>query len=386
MGKALGGSNSPATPVNTGLKIIYGVGQVANVTKIILFGMFSLFFYTTVMGLSGTLVGIATAIGLLWDAIIDPVIGTLSDATRNRWLGKRHGYMLFGAVGMGVAFWIFFSPPQSLGTTGLFCWVLTANLLVRTMSSVFSIPYYALGAELSQDYHERTSISAYRAAAALIGTMAVAGLTFILFFPMPPDGGDPKLDAANYRAMGLVYGVMMSVVGLASTVGTLSCRQFNPERPSDRRMPSLGHIFENSCLALKNPSFRMLFFSYSFFFLGTVINGTLAIHFLTYYAEIVDSKALSTFQFVFYTCATAGIFCWLKVSKTFEKRPLYLAGMVATALIMGSSFIFLGKGRPLGTGSIEPLLIGGGIAGFFASVLWVIPASMIADIADQDQL
>lgn len=122
------------------------------------------------------------------------------------------------------------------------------------------------------------------------------------------------------------------------------------------------------------------------FFLGVVINGTLAIHFLTYYAEITASRDVSAFQLAFFLGALVGVFCWLRASKTIEKRMLYFLGSMGTALVMGSAFVFLGEGHLLGTGSLTPLLFGNCVAGFFASILWIIPTSMIADAADQDEL
>jgi GPH family glycoside/pentoside/hexuronide:cation symporter len=382
----IGRINPPVTPqVGLWVKGIYGVGQIANSVKTIVFGIFSLFFYTTVMGLPGTLVGVASAIGLLWDAIIDPVIGTLSDKAEGR-LGKRHGFMLVGAAGMGVSFWAYFSPPQALSSQVLFVWLLATNLLVRTMSSVFSIPYYALGAELSQDYHQRTSISGIRGGFALFGTLATAVLSFVLFFPALPQGGDLKLNVEGYRAMGLFCGLVMSVVAAVSSFGTLSHRQFVCHKPGKPLPNGRRHFFSNTLLALRNRSFRMLFLSYSIFFLGTVINATLAIHFLTYYVRITTSKSLSAFHLAFYVGALLGVVFWLRISRMVEKHWLYFTGTLSTATVMCCAFIFLGEGHLFGVGSLSPVLVGSWLAGFFASVLWIIPPSMIADIADQDEL
>ena len=374
-----------ASRVGLWLKVVYGLGQVPNAIKGILFGIFSLYFYTTVMGLSGSLVGIAMAIGLVWDAIIDPVIGTLSDNLEGR-LGKRHGFMLFGAAGMGVSFWAYFSPPPNLSTYSLFAWLLVTNLLVRTMTSIFGIPYYALGAELSKDYHERTSISGFRGAFALAGTVMTAALSFILFFPGTIQGGDPKLNIEGYWAMGLFSGLVMTLGGLVSTFGTLSYRQFVCHKNKLSFAGTLHYFFANTTLALRNPSFRMLFISYSIFFLGTVVNATLSIHFLTYYVRITASKALSLFHLSFFLAALVGVVFWLRVSRMIEKRWLYFAGILSTSMVMGCAFLVFGEGRLFGTGNLPPLLIGNGIAGFCASVLWIIPASMIADIADEDEL
>jgi len=94
---------------------------------------------------------------------------------------------------------------------------------------------------------------------------------------------------------------------------------------------------------------------------------------------------VSAFQLAFFLGALAGVFCWLRVSKILEKRWIYFLGTAGTATMMGSAYVFLGEGHLLGTGSLTPLLFGNCVAGFFASTLWIIPSSMIADVADQDE-
>ena len=372
-------------PVGLWFKTVYGAGQIASAMKTVLFGLFSLYFYTTVMGLSGTLVGIASAIGLLWDAIIDPVIGTMSDHARSRF-GKRHIFMLVGSAGMGVSFWMFFSPPRDLATGALFAWLLAANLLVRTMASIFCIPYYALGSDLSQDYNERTTITGIRGGLGLFGTMGTAVLTFLLFFPATSQGGDPKLHVEGYRAMGFFCGLVMSLVGLLSTLGTLPCRQVSTGEDEWRSGETLARFFAGIVASLRNASFRIVLGSYSIFFLGVVINGTLAIHFLTYYVEITESRDVSAFQFAFFVGALAGVAFWMRLSRIVDKHLLLFTGTLGTAVVMGCAFFLLGKGHLFGLRSLLPLLFGHGLAGFFASILWIIPTSMIADVVDEDEL
>lgn len=367
------------------VKVIYGIGSIPNALKTILFGLFTLYFYTTVMGLRGTAVGIATAIGLVWDAIIDPIIGALSDNMQSRF-GKRHGLMLIGSAGMGVSFWMYFSPPANICAEALFSWLLVTSILVRTMTSLFCIPYYALGAELSQDYHERTSITGIRGMFALLGTLATATLCFILFSPVLLQEVDPKRTIDGYRTMGLLTGFAMTLVGLTSTFGTLSYRQHPAIQDVLPVRNAVRDFFFNTLAAFRNPSFRSIFTSYSIFFLGTVINASLAIHFLTYYVNITASAALSVFQLSFYLGALAGVAYWLRVSRRLEKRSLYFGGTLVTSMIIGCAFLLLGEGHLLGIGNLKPLLFGHGLAGFFACTLWIVPASMIADVADQDEL
>lgn len=366
-------------------KILYGIGGIANAVKSTLFGLFTLYFYTTVMGLPGTLVGIASIIVLVWDAVIDPYIGYLSDKARFRF-GRRHTFILVGALTMGVSFWAFLSPPQGLSTTALFAWLLGSSILVRTATSVYGIPYFALGAELSQDYHERTSITGLRGILALLGTLAAASLSFVVFFPDRTPGVDPKLNYAGYPAMGLTFGLMMTVVGLIALLGTLSWRPYLPTGGDTEMTQTPRNFFASFVQSLRNPSFRMLFASYSLFFLGVVVNSSLSIYFLTYYVKITDSTALSTFQLAFYVGGLVGVVLWLRVSRVVEKHWLYFLTNLATATLMVCALLLVGEGHLFGTGNVRVLIVGNALAGFFGSILWFMPGSMIADVADEDEL
>jgi len=135
-----------------------------------------------------------------------------------------------------------------------------------------------------------------------------------------------------------------------------------------------------------NTSFLVLFVSFSLFFLGVVINTSLSLYYLTYYAGITTSAAVSGFQLSFYVGALIGVGVWLRVSKMAEKRRLYLVAAVATAALMWGGLLLVGEGRFFGTGHARPLMIGNGLAGFFGSTLWFMPGSMIADVADEDEL
>jgi GPH family glycoside/pentoside/hexuronide:cation symporter len=337
------------------------------------------------MGLSGTLVGIAAAIGLLWDAAIDPYVGHLSDRIRSRaW--RRHGLMLTGALTMGIGFWASFSPPRGLSTGGLFAWLLATGLVVRTATSIYRVPFFALGAELSNDYNRRTTVTGLRGICAILGTLLAAASTFLLFFPSQTGGADPKLAYSGYPAMGLVFGLVMTLVSLVTTLGT---RRWYKETPASG--PPTTSRSDRSFLAdlartWGNPSFRRLLISVSCFFLAVAINGSVSIHFLTYYAGITASGALSVFQVAFYLAGSCGLFVWLKSSRVMEKHRLFLFGTLATAALMLATFGLVGEGRVLGTANVPALVVIHVLAGFFGSVLWFLPAAMIADVVDEDEL
>src|SRR5580698_7813168 len=147
--------------VTAPIKLAYGMGQLVEGVSTAVIGAFLFFFYTAVLGLSGSMVGIAAAISLAADAVADPLIGSMSDNTRSRW-GRRIPFMMIGtplvALGMGLAF----SPPAHASPIVLFVWLTAVSLGLRFCVSLFNVPFIALGAEISEDYAERSSVVAYR--------------------------------------------------------------------------------------------------------------------------------------------------------------------------------------------------------------------------------
>ena len=82
-------------------KLSFGVGQFAEGLKNAAFGAFVMFYYNQVLGLPGTVVGLALGIALIFDAVTDPLAGSLSDNWRSR-LGRRHPFMYASAIPLGI--------------------------------------------------------------------------------------------------------------------------------------------------------------------------------------------------------------------------------------------------------------------------------------------
>lgn len=366
-------------------KAFYGVGEAPITIAMVMFGLFVLFFYSSVMGLPPALVGLASAAGLIWDAVIDPYIGYRSDKSRSRF-GRRHVYMLVGALLMGPFLWLLFSPPQNMSRPLLFGWLLTSTILFRFTSAIYRIPYLGLGAEMSSDYHERTVIVAVRSLFGLLGTLLAASLSFVLFFPNRTPGVDPKLSFEGYPRMGLTLGLVMVVCGLAAVFGTKRYRHSPAGSASSPITPASSGFLSGFAAAWGNRNFRSIWLFAVFFFLGVVVNSAVAIHFFSWYVRITDSDSLSRIQSFFYVGALGGVIFWLGLSKRAEKRSLSLMSTVATASLMAAATLLFGEGRPFGTGNPIPLYAGNFLAGFFASAVWVLPGSMLADVADEEDL
>jgi len=365
--------------------LLYGVGEMAHSIKSVVFGLFILFFYTSVVGLPALWVGLATGFGLLWDAMADPYIGYLSDHM-DLGYGRRHSFMIIGALTMGPALWALLSPPRGLPVLGSVLWLLVSSLLARSTSSLFLTPYYALGTELSADYHERTVITGVRGALALLATLLAASLSFLIFFPDRGAGLDPKLQYAGYPRMGFWFGLAMVAVAIVAIAGTWRWRRHLAPLHRDGADRSRYVFLREAGKALGNPVFLLLFLSSALFFLGTVVNANLSLYFLTYYLHITASAVLSALQLGFYVGALVGVAVWMKVSRYIEKRWLCGGAMFVCAAALAAAPLLFGVGHVLGSANYGLLFTGYAVVGFFGSVLWVLPASMLADVIDQDEL
>jgi GPH family glycoside/pentoside/hexuronide:cation symporter len=342
--------------------------------------LFVLFFYASVLHVPAALVGLGAAVGLLWDAVIDPYIGHRSDLSRHA-LGRRHSYMLAGALTMGAAFWLTLSPPAGLGTWALFAWLVGTTLVFRTCSAVYRVPYLSLGAELTADPAGRTSVVAYRSAFGLCGTLAAASLSFVLFFSSPETGAaDPKLIAASYGPMGAVWGAVMTIAGLVGIFGTWRYRAASPAVTARAR--SYTRSFGD---ALAMPAFRRVWISLTLFFTGVVANAAVALHFYTWYVGLTDGSALGRVQLFFYVGALAGLPAWTLLARRYEKQTLMAAGLSIMAGLLALAPVVFGDGRLHGPSALVALYTGHALAGAFAAVVWVLPGAMIADLADTDE-
>lgn len=367
-------------PLAMSAKLLYGVGEMPITALMVLSGLFILFFYNSVLGLPATVVGIGLFATLALDAITDPLIGHLSDRTRHR-LGRRHVYMLPGALGMGPCFYLLFSPPRGMGHPALFAWMLGSMVLLRATSAIYRIPYLGLGAELSRGYDDRTSTMAIRAIFGLVGTLAAAGLSLLLFFPKTADGSEPKLHYAGYPHLGLAFGALMTVSGLICFFGTLRYRTQGSEDTSEA--PPFFSAFR---ISMGNAEFRKIWASSTTFFLAVVLNSAVAINYFTWYAKITDNRQVSAMQIALYLGALVGVFGWMAMGRRVEKRTSAMLAMGSLALVMLMAALLIGEGRLFGAGHPMPLLIGSVIAGMFVSAVWVIPPSMVADVVDTDEL
>ncbi len=168
--------------------------------------------FNLVLGINPALIGWVFVLTRLFDAFIDPLMGSLSDNARTRW-GRRRPFMLAGTLLSAVAIVPIFWLPEGLGEGATATWMIVTGCVFFAAFTLFDIPYRALAYELTTDYHGKTDVLAART----VFTLVFAGITPWIF-PFTQSGwlGSPR-DSLPWVACGL--GLLILVSGLVPTFG-----------------------------------------------------------------------------------------------------------------------------------------------------------------------
>ena len=223
-------------------KIGYGLGDTASHFVWDMVGFWILIFYTDTFGISAAAAGTIMFIARFWDMASDPLMGVISDRTRTRW-GKFRPYILWMALPYSVLAVLAFSTPD-LGQTGKVIYAGVTYLLLMTAYTAINLPYSSLGAVMTSDSYERTSLNTYRFVCAFAGQLVVSGmaLTLARYFGQ----GD---DAKGYRLTVTLFAVIALVLFLVTFLSTRERIQPPPTQQDSVRaglqdpaqQPAVGH-------------------------------------------------------------------------------------------------------------------------------------------------
>ncbi len=236
----------------------FGIGQVAEGVKNQAFNVFLLFYYQQVIGISGSLAGLALGIALVFDAISDPVAGVLSDRTRSRW-GRRHPFMFVSVFPLAIAFIALFSPPEGMQEFSYFIWMTCFAILVRGSLTFYYVPHLALGAELTQDYHQRSTLFAFSTVFSITAMAAVSFVGYRYFFPTTEVFNPGTLNPDRYTPFAEFFSFVMFAAIMICCFGTRKEIPFmQPDRKSNTL--SVANVAEDFKAVFRNRSYRLILF------------------------------------------------------------------------------------------------------------------------------
>ena len=227
-------------------KFAYGFGASADMIGFHAPAALIMPIYTLALGVSPALVGLAIGITRVWDAFLDPVMGSISDKTRSQF-GRRRPYIFSGAIIGGITFALMWQIPMGWSATAYFTLLTASLILFYTAFTVFTVPYHAIGYEMTSDYHERTSVMSYRMFFNMIGNICAGWLlagTQLEFF-------DSTLHGARF--IGPVTGLVFILFGLAP-VFFIKERAEVQTSATKKQLP----IFQSLFATLKDKNFRLL--------------------------------------------------------------------------------------------------------------------------------
>lgn len=188
-------------------KLAFGIGGFLDNIGQHSINVLALPVFNVALGLNPALVGVAMMIFRLWDAFTDPTMGSVSDATRSRF-GRRRPWMMLGAVLCGVLFPFLWRASPEWSPTLQAGYFVVIGIFYFTAFTIFSVPYHALAFEMTPDYHEKTSVMAYRTTINGIAAIAVGWLYAIT--QLPVFGGT----ISGVRITSIGIGIVLLICGV----------------------------------------------------------------------------------------------------------------------------------------------------------------------------
>ncbi len=319
-----------ATPprLNLSTKIFYGVGSVAFGVKDNGFSYLLLLFYNQVVGLSAPLVGLAILTAMLFDAVLDPVVGQISDNWRSRW-GRRHPFMYAAALPVAVSYLALWNPPH-WPREALFFYLIGVAVVIRTFITFYEVPSSALAAELSQGYDERTVLLSFRYFFAWVGGLALYLVTFTLLLVPDAHHAVGQTNPAGFSRYGLLASGIMFAAILTSAAGTH--RHIPSFRIPPRRRLSLAQVAREMLSTWSNRSFLFLSLAGLAISMAAGLGAAMNIYFNTFFWEFTSGQ-IATLVLGVFVSAIIALPSAAPLSRRFGKRA---SAMVAVLLAVST--------------------------------------------------
>jgi len=316
-------------------------------------------FYGDALGMPLATVGAILLACRLLDAFQDPLLGYLSDRAQAYPLGRRL-LILLSVPLLAAGLIALFHPPEA-GDVALGVWLAVALVVVYLGFSMGSISYYALGAELSRDYHERTRITATRGALAVAGVLLAAAVPELL---------SAQIGAQAGLALFSLAFIPVVLLGAAATV------RYSPRPARARPRADARGIYSALRMPFASAHYRWLILVSILSGIAAAIPATLI---LFYVQDVLQRPDLSgLFLALYFVLGAAGMPLWIAAARRLGKKRAWLLGMVFSVIAFVWAFL-------LGAGDIGEFAAVCVLSGLAYGAELAIPPSILADIVDRDE-
>jgi Na+/melibiose symporter-like transporter len=348
---------------------------------------FLVFYYNQVLGMPASLIGAGALVLSLFDAVTDPVAGAVSDRTRGR-LGRRHPFLLGAAIPSALTFYLIWDPPGALPLFWLMAWLLALHLVKRLVDTFYWVPYLALGAEISNNYEERTRITTARGIYFHVGRAAAGSLLLLVFLRSTREYPNGQLNPDGYVHFGMFFSVVIVLALLATAWRT---RSWIPRlsAASAGAAASARAVISDFRQALGHVSFRAVLFGSVSRHIAWGVSDALGIYMATFFWQ-VSTDILFLWGVGMFTGLFIGMPFWRRVAARFDKRPICMLGDATYLVFFCTPYLFKIAGFWPDNESIFyiPLYIftTGFLSHFGIAASSVLVGSMLGDVTDLDEL
>ena len=349
--------------------VAYGAPAMGAGYMYLFLSLYVMKFATDVLLIAPFVMGLIYSGSRIWDAVSDPLVGYLSDRTKLA-MGRRRTWILAGSVPIALAFYMVFSPPATLSHAALIAWMAVAVIGFYSAMTLFFVPHLSLGAELSDDYHERSRLFGVRHAAYTIGSaLSLVSMYYLISEELAP-AGDVRGLASQLALLAVVVMFVLMIYAVARL----------RERPefAGRAATSPIKAFKD---VWQNPHARLLI---TVTFIEHV--GSSAIAALTLYVThyVVGAPAWAPLIiFAYMLPSSASVPMWLPLSRRYGKKNVWIFGMLLTGVSFGGMFAlpFL----PDVTSRLVWIILMAFFAGLAAGCGGTIGPSVQGDVIDYDE-
>ncbi len=374
-------------------RLAYGLGNACESLLSRSFELFVLFFYTQILGVPGTVAGVAILVAMLVDAITDPLVGSYSDSLKSRF-GRRHLLMYVSALPSALFFVLLFAPPSGLGPLALGVWLAFTAIGLRVAITLFHIPWSAQVAELSTDTHERLALAVWRNLFGAIAQLGIVAVAFDTFFAATPDYPNGQENPAAYLPFAMAVGASMILVILLSAAGTRSrmkaVEAVQPAVPLRFSLGALVPAWRDMVFGFRN--FRALFLAGLFLLTAFSMFNAMTLYLGGYY-WILDPAQIKQWQFAFILGALPTIVAGFAMSVPAGRRVVQrlraatvFRYCIAVGVAMWAGPMLLrelGLLSGVGADVLPWLLISNAVAGFALGIVQIASALVSAETAEE---
>jgi len=301
-------------------KIAYGLGDTASNIIFQTVMLFLTFFYTDIFGISPAVVGTLFLVVRVIDAVTDPIMGALTDATHTKY-GSYRPYLLWLAIPFAVISVITFTTPEMDDANKIIYAFVTYTLLMLVYTAI-NIPYSALGGVLSGNPNERVSIQSYRFVFGMLGGLLVTSCTLPLV----------KWFGNGNNEMG--YQLTMLVMSCLGVVLFLICFRYTKERVSNP--PHKLSLKTQLHVLWQNQPFKILCMAALVLLTSMVLRTTLAIYYVKYVLGKED--LITEFVTLGMIGNILGCACAQPLSKRLDKKAAYVYLQYISAILSCIAF------------------------------------------------